>query len=68
MEVTILAIAKKSYECEGAYYPYEKGRFTITLKKGENTLKFKDEAHYNRFIQAATSDIMDGIIEFKDFL
>ena len=25
-----------------------------------------DEAHYNRFIQAATSDIMDGIIEFKD--
>lgn len=63
MQLQIKATEKLSFECEGAYYPYDK-TFKVTLKKGKNTLDFEDEAHYNRFIQAATSAIMDGLLEF----
>lgn len=63
MKVTINATEKISFECLGAYYPYDK-TFKVSIKKGKNTLDFEDEAHYNRFIQSATSAIMDGLIEF----
>lgn len=64
MKEIITALEAKTYECEGAYYPYENGRFTVELKKGKNEVEFADEAHYNRFIQKATNDLMDGIIYF----
>lgn len=63
MRLQIKATEKMSFECDGAYYPYDK-TFKVSLKKGKNTIDFEDEAHYNRFIQSATSAIMDGLLEF----
>lgn len=61
MKEIITSAEAREVECEGAFYPYT-DKFTISLVKGKNEVEFESEAHYNRFIQAVTSDIMCGEI------
>lgn len=55
----------KSYDvlCKNPFYPYdEDGDFLIKLKGGKNEVEFATQDHYNSFIVAITSEIMDGTI------
>ena len=61
MKEIITSAEAREVECEGAFYPYA-DKFTISLVKGKNEVEFESEAHYNRFIQAVTGDIMCGEI------
>lgn len=61
MKEIITSTEAREVECEGAFYPYT-DKFVISLKKGRNEVEFESETHYNCFIQAAVSLIMNGEI------
>ena len=61
MKVKIFSKEQRAVECVGAFYPYTKN-FAIDLSQGNSEVEFETEAHFNRFIQAATSMIMGGEI------
>lgn len=63
MQEIINANKALKIQCLAPYYPYnEKDNFIINLKKGKNNIKFKSEDHFNSFIQASESLLMEGQI------